>query len=100
MYDPIRNKSHKEYDNNQQNVEDGDKCDDTNTTEVNNALWIDEEDRIANFYITTNPDYDLIRLPKIIKIKDPQPGEVPIFVKRSYPRKEKTMILIGTFSLN
>ena len=94
MYDPIRNKSHKEYDNNQQNVEDGDKCDDTNTTEVNNALWIDEEDRIANFYITTNPDYDLIRLPKIIKRKD------LIQKLLEFTRKEKTMILIGTFSLN
>ena len=75
MYDPIRNKSHNEDDYYQQNEDEGDKFDDTNKT----YLWIDEEDRIANYYITINPDYDRIRLPKIIKIKDPQPGEVPIF---------------------
>ena len=48
--------------------------------------WNDKEHRLANFYITTNRNYDDIRLPKTIKIKDPMPGEISIFVKRSQPK--------------
>ena len=51
-----------------------------------NIPWKDEEDRIANFYITTNPDYGGIGLPKIIKINNPQPGEVAIYKKRNTPK--------------
>ena len=49
-------------------------------------MAIHEEDRISNFYITGNPDYDEIPLPKIIKIKDPLPGEIGIYVKRHAPK--------------
>ena len=52
----------------------------------NENPWKDEEDRIANFYITTNSLYNHKRLPNIIKIKDCQPGEVPIWKKRSFPK--------------
>ena len=48
--------------------------------------WTDEEDRLANFYITTNPIYNQIRLPEIIKLRDCQPGEVALWRKRSFPK--------------
>ena len=48
--------------------------------------WTDEEDRLANFYITTNPIHNQIRLPETIKLKDFQPGEVAIWRKRSFPK--------------
>ena len=48
--------------------------------------WIDDDDRVANYFITTNPKYDYIPLPQYIKLKDPQDGEVPIFEKRSFPK--------------
>jgi hypothetical protein len=51
-----------------------------------NNPWVDEEDRLANYFITTNPMYNRIRLPEIIKIKDCQPGEVPFWRKRSFPK--------------
>ena len=49
-------------------------------------MWTDDDDRIANFYITTNPDYNKIPLPKTIKILNCQPGEISIWRKRSFPR--------------
>ena len=48
--------------------------------------WRDEEDRLANFYITTDERYNKTPLPDYIKIKDCQPGEVPIWRKRTYPK--------------
>ena len=54
--------------------------------EANEDPWKDEEDRMANFYITTNPKYDNIRLPKFIKLKNPRDGEVPIYEKRTFPK--------------
>ena len=52
----------------------------------NREPWNDAEDRVANFYITANPKYHHIRLPNIIMLNNPYPGEVPIFQKRSFLR--------------
>ena len=39
------------------------------------------------FQITSaNPDYHYVPLPQYIKIKNPNPGEVTIFEKRSFPK--------------
>ena len=51
-----------------------------------NVPWIDEEDRLANFYITTNKIYNKKRLPDYIKLINCQPGEVTIWRKRSFPK--------------
>ena len=51
-----------------------------------NPPWKDEEDRVANYYVTTNPLYHNTPLPKIIKIKNPREGEIPIYEKRSFPK--------------
>ena len=56
------------------------------STETNDDPWVDDEDRIANYFITANPDYHYVPLPQYIKIKNPTPGEVPIFEKRSFPK--------------
>jgi hypothetical protein len=55
-------------------------------TEKNNIPWDDDDDRRANFYITTNPLVNQIRLPNLIKIKNPIEGEVPIYRKREFPK--------------
>ena len=46
----------------------------------------EDEDRVAKYYITTNPKYKNRKLPQFIKIKDPVPGEVTLWSKRSFPR--------------
>ena len=87
MYDPIRKKGHKIDDDNQQNEEGGnnrvhypsDPHDQRHAfTEsqsgMNSDPWIDEDDRVKNFYVTTNALYDKIRLPKTIKISNPEHG--------------------------
>ena len=85
IFDPISSRSKK--------IEEDDRIEENQNyvaqrNEVINSdiPWKDEEDRISNFYITGNPDYDKVPLPKIIKIKDPLPGEVAIFVKRNSPK--------------
>ena len=55
-------------------------------TSDDNVPWTDDEDRIANFYITTNENYNKKRLPDFIKLTNCQPGEVAIWRKRSYPK--------------
>ena len=81
------------------------------SNEMNNknqrvSQWKDDEDRIANFFITTNPKYHHIKLPSTIKIENCYPGEVPLWEKRSFPRaarihkKKKMLILIDTSYLN
>ena len=94
MYDPIRrNKSFQE----ENGFDDDINIDSTRTHESETELcnsdssedndpWEDEEDRVANYFITTNPKYDYVRLPRFIKLKDPQEGEVPIYEKRTYPK--------------
>jgi hypothetical protein len=101
MYQPIRGKkSGKEEDfktcketENVDNMDVDDNEDKDNDEQNNNAdternddPWKDEEDRVANFYITTNQQYNYIRLPNFIKLKNPKDGEVPIFEKRSFPK--------------
>ena len=54
--------------------------------------WIDDDERRANFYITTNPDYNYIRLPQFIKLKNPRPGEISLYQKRSFPNKQQGSI--------
>ena len=101
MYDPIRRKTskinedsrHSKEDNQDINIdidtaenngnEEADNAEKSNTT---NDLWEDEEDRVANYYITTNLLYNHIRLPNTIKIKNQKEGEVPIYAKRSFPK--------------
>ena len=66
---------------------DDDKNQDEDTSKEGNVVpWKDDEDRVTNFYVTANPKYHHIRLPEIIRLKDPFPGEVPIFKKRSFPK--------------
>ena len=75
MYDPISSRSKKIDEENQENEE---EANENNASQKEKEAksgdpWNDEEDRIANFYITTNPKYDKIPLPKIIKIKHCSP---------------------------
>ena len=58
----------------------------TNTKKNNIEQKEEEDERVANYIITTNPKYKNIELPNMIKIKDPFPGEVPIWVKRGFPK--------------
>jgi hypothetical protein len=90
MYEPITRKKYgekKEYDISQEENEDEvtDKCGDDNNIDDN----IEDEDEddydIANFIITPNP-LQRWRLPEIIKIMDPLPGEVAIWRKRDFPK--------------
>ena len=46
----------------------------------------ENEDKIVTYYITTNPIHSEKRLPKFIKIKDPVPGEVTLWERRSFPK--------------
>ena len=48
--------------------------------------WVDEEDRISNYYITTFEKFNLIKLPRFIRFRDCLPGEVPIWEKRTFPK--------------
>ena len=48
--------------------------------------WNNDEDRVANFYITTIDKYNKIRLPNFIKVRDCHPGEVPLWKKRTFPK--------------
>ena len=48
--------------------------------------WIDDEDRISNYYITINSSLNYTQLPNIIRLRDCQPGEVPIWKKRTFPK--------------
>ena len=48
--------------------------------------WEDEEDRVTNYYVTTNPEYNYIPLPEIIKLTNPKDGEIQFMKKRTYPK--------------
>ena len=80
MYDPIRRKVKEE-----ENEELANSITETNNEE-NQEPWTDDEDRVANYYITANPEYNTKKLPKIIKISNTRDGEVPIYVKRTFPK--------------
>ena len=51
-----------------------------------NIEELDDEERVTKYYITTHTEYQTRKLPNFIKIKDPAPGEVALWVKRSFPR--------------
>ena len=57
-----------------------------NSCSKQSYCWTNEEDRITDAYITINPKYDYTPLPNFIELKDCQPGEVPIWKKRSFPK--------------
>ena len=83
MYQPIQR--NKDYD--EQDIDPYEKSkENTEISSQNDYYWTDEEDRITNVYITTNSKYNHKRLPNTIKLKDCQPGEVPIWRKRSFPK--------------
>ena len=49
----------------------------------------DEENddyKVANFIICPDPNKQSIRLPEIIKIRNPMPGEVAVWRKRAFPK--------------
>ena len=75
MYDPIKRK-----------VQEEDQETPKFETLTNEEPWTDEDDRVANFYITTNPEYNKKKLPNIIKISNTKDGEVAIYIKRSFPK--------------
>ena len=84
MYDPMRRKK-TEF------IEEEDSNDSKENViyqndEEDNHPWKDEEDRVANYYVTCNPLYHNIPLPKTIKIKNPREGEIPIYEKRTFPK--------------
>ena len=78
----FKNKEDRDFKNNEMK----DEIDNKETDKNNREPWIDAEDRVANFYITANTKYHYIRLPQTIMLKNPYPGEVPIFKKRSFPK--------------
>ena len=80
LYDPIR-----------RNIKDEEiSSEPLEATEIEDPTkepqWKDEEDRVANFFITADPRYHNKRLPKFIKIKDARCSEVPIYIKRNQPK--------------
>ena len=81
MFEPIRSKNKDE-----EEEEESDNDDNDRDVKSVGTLWTDDDDRIANFYITTNPEYNEKRLPKTIKIMNCQPGEISIWRKRSFPK--------------
>jgi hypothetical protein len=111
MYDPITGKKLKKNEDEIANNIDIDtnesiEIENDSSNEGTDDPWIDDDDRVANFFITTNPKFDYIQLPQYIKLKDPKDGEVPIFEKRSFPKaarihkKGKKMTPIDSFSQN
>ena len=85
MYQPIRKKSALEYDSDDSSAESisSTECD-KDMEKINH--WKDDEDRLANFYITTDSKHDLKNLPSTIKLKNCCPGEINLWEKRSYPK--------------
>ena len=91
MYDPISGRKSKKDDEELSNNIESDtnesiEIENDSSNQGTDDPWIDDDDRVANYFITTNPKYDYIPLPQYIKLKDPQDGEVPIFEKRSFPK--------------
>ena len=80
-YDPIRRKVDDESETENEVPDDAIQGGDQDE-----SMWKDDEDRAANFIVTTHPIYKYKKLPKIIKIRNPQDGEVPILVKRAIPK--------------
>ena len=83
MYEPFTRKKLKKEDEENMNEQ---KATEKETSQNNSDPWVDDDDRVANFYVTGNPKYDHMRLPKIIKLKNCNPGEVTLMEKRSFPK--------------
>lgn len=84
MYQPIRRQ--KETDGNDFKDNNIPNSDNNDTNTQSDVPWKNEDDRISNFYITTNSAYDYKRLPKFIKLGNCQPGEISTLVKQSFPK--------------
>ena len=67
------------------NNEEGNNGEDGEEGENINGETKEDEERIETYYITTHTLYSKEKLPKFIKIKDPAPGEVNLWVKRTFP---------------
>ena len=91
MFDPFKakkkedNESEEDHDKEDEEKDNYDKEDEENGDNPNDP-WIDDDERISNFDITTNPTYNYIRLPQFIKLKNPKPGEISLYQKRSFPK--------------
>ena len=83
MYDPIRSKRTKEEEYNRSNENEEESQDGRPN---DSDPWKDDEDRVANFYITGDKNYDYMRLPKIIKLKNGSDGEITLMEKRAFPK--------------
>ena len=81
MYQPIRRKNvTEEYEEREE--EDNDFKD----SAENKPIWTDEEDRITNYFITINPNYNQELLPNTIRLGNCQPGEISLWEKRLFPK--------------
>ena len=86
MYDPIR-RNIKEENLVAEHVEETDTVHNHETEDVTDKpQWKDDEDRVANWYITGDELYDKIPLPKIIKLRNCTDGEITLMEKRSFPK--------------
>ena len=96
MYEPYNSKNAKEEKDQKHNIksdskkeaEDNEEDENMKNDESDNETddESDDEYKVANFIITSNPNMQRVRLPEIIKIKDPMPGEVAIWKKRKFPK--------------
>ena len=83
MYDPIRARKT----NDEEDIDSDENEDDSQSGSYEGSdPWRDDEDRVANFYITGDQNYDHIPLPKIIKLRNCADGEVTLMEKRSFPK--------------
>ena len=48
--------------------------------------WKDQEERVADYFVTTNSKYNTEPLPKFIKLSNCQPGEIYLWEKRKVPK--------------
>ena len=85
MYQPIHRKNvsdeHKENEEEKKDIDEN-----ISTSSDIMPLWKDEEDRIANYYITVNSSYNFDPSPATIRLRNCQPGEVSIWEKRMFPK--------------
>ena len=88
MYEPItRTKKKKESENNDDPEPDTEiMLEDDEHISPNGEDEECEEYKVANYIISPDPLKQTIRLPELIKIKNPVPGEVAIWRKRKSPK--------------
>ena len=100
MYEGIRGKKSQEEEDIKVETDHTDLTMEENGNEQNEGddPWEDDEDRVTNYYVTTNPEYNDIPLPKIIKLTNPKDGEIQ-FMQESI-RREKITIIKDSFYQN